>query len=92
KTCSRCGYSSRYNRHTQGAFRCNSCGYTVNVDLNAARNIAARGPGACEQGPPDTARSNTDTEQTEDIGPRPDVASGHVVNSHGQTTTLQVPC
>ncbi|MFQ5853185.1 MAG: RNA-guided endonuclease InsQ/TnpB family protein [Candidatus Binatia bacterium] len=92
KTCSRCDYESRYNRHTQGIFRCNSCGYTTNADLNAARNIAARGPGACKHGPPDTARSKE--EQTETVGSRPDVASGHVVNvnSHGQTTTSQVPC
>jgi IS605 OrfB family transposase len=57
KTCSRCGHSSRSNRPDQSHFRCVSCGYQLNADLNAARNIAALGPSALEQEPPDTARS-----------------------------------
>jgi putative transposase len=46
--CSRCGHTARKNRQTQAAFQCRACGYTVHADLNAARNLAARG--ACSTG------------------------------------------
>lgn len=51
KTCSRCGASEKGNRQTQANFRCRSCGYRVNADLNAARNIAAIGSMAWGQDP-----------------------------------------
>jgi len=38
--CSKCGYVSKSNRKDQSHFKCSSCGYTVNADLNASRNIA----------------------------------------------------
>jgi len=39
QTCSRCGYQHRANRRSQSVFHCRSCGYQLNADLNAARNI-----------------------------------------------------
>jgi len=40
--CGRCAYTHRGNRKTQSTFKCRECGYTVNADLNAARNIACK--------------------------------------------------
>lgn len=39
QTCSKCGYQHRLNRKTQSLFHCRSCGFQLNADLNAARNI-----------------------------------------------------
>ncbi|MCD6311017.1 MAG: transposase [Elusimicrobia bacterium] len=41
-TCSRCGFKSRDNRKSQSGFKCNSCGFELNADLNASRNIAEK--------------------------------------------------
>ncbi|NIK61646.1 RNA-guided endonuclease InsQ/TnpB family protein [Kribbella shirazensis] len=41
QTCSRCGTRDREARESQAVFRCRSCGYTANADVNAAVNIAA---------------------------------------------------
>jgi putative transposase len=38
--CSKCGHGHRRNAPTQSLFRCRACGYEVNADLNAARNVA----------------------------------------------------
>jgi IS605 OrfB family transposase len=38
--CSRCGHTERGNRTKQSLFKCRSCGYELNADLNAARNIS----------------------------------------------------
>ena len=46
--CSRCGHTERKNRQAQAVFQCRACAYTVHADLNAARNLAARG--ACSSG------------------------------------------
>src|SRR6266498_2269094 len=46
--CSRCGHTERKNRQAQAVFHCQTCGYTVHADLNAARNLAAKG--ACSSG------------------------------------------
>jgi transposase len=40
--CSRCHYTNRANRPTQQTFCCGVCGWQMNADENAARNIAAR--------------------------------------------------
>jgi len=40
--CSRCGFVHRWNRHGLG-FRCGNCGFSLNADLNAARNIEVLG-------------------------------------------------
>jgi putative transposase len=39
--CSRCGTTDKKARESQAVFRCRSCGYTANADVNAAINIAA---------------------------------------------------
>jgi putative transposase len=41
--CSKCGHVERGNRPKQSLFRCKQCGYEVHADLNASRNIAAKG-------------------------------------------------
>lgn len=38
--CFKCGHTARNNRRSQARFVCRECGYEVNADLNAARNIA----------------------------------------------------
>ena len=42
RTCSECGHCEKLNRKSQAVFKCRSCGFSINADLNAARNIAAR--------------------------------------------------
>jgi len=44
--CSRCGHIARSNRRSQSWFACRQCGYQLNADLNAARNLARRATGA----------------------------------------------
>ena len=41
QTCSQCRIVDREARESQAVFRCRSCGYYGNADVNAARNIAA---------------------------------------------------
>ena len=41
--CSSCGHISKNNRPSQATFCCTSCGFAEHADVNAARNIAARG-------------------------------------------------
>ena len=41
--CSECGYTAAENRESQAVFRCRSCGYSANADVNAAINICAAG-------------------------------------------------
>jgi putative transposase len=41
--CSACGHISKKNRPNQATFLCTSCGFAEHADVNAARNIAARG-------------------------------------------------
>jgi len=43
QTCSACGHVSKKNRPDQATFGCTSCGFAEHADVNAARNIAARG-------------------------------------------------
>jgi len=40
--CSRCGFVHKWNRHGLG-FRCGNCGFSLNADLNASRNIGVLG-------------------------------------------------
>jgi IS605 OrfB family transposase len=40
--CSKCGHIARSNRKTQSGFRCTKCSFTLNADLNAARNIVVK--------------------------------------------------
>jgi putative transposase len=39
--CSACGHVDRRSRESQAVFRCTACNFTLNADVNAARNIAA---------------------------------------------------
>jgi putative transposase len=39
QTCSRCGVQHRSNRRSQSLFHCQACGFQLNADINAARNI-----------------------------------------------------
>lgn len=39
QTCSKCGYQHRSNRRSQSLFHCRSCGYQLNADYNAAKNM-----------------------------------------------------
>ena len=40
--CSRCGCVHRSNRRSQSRFQCQNCGFELNADLNAGRNIAVK--------------------------------------------------
>jgi putative transposase len=42
QACSRCEHTARNNRRSQSVFKCRNCGYHLNADLNAARNVAAK--------------------------------------------------
>lgn len=42
QTCSRCGHQARNNRRSQSLFLCRMCGFSLNADLNASRNIAKK--------------------------------------------------
>ncbi|MEU0481927.1 transposase [Streptosporangium sp. NPDC006013] len=41
--CSACGHIDKRNRPDQKTFACTSCRFAEHADVNAARNIAARG-------------------------------------------------
>jgi IS605 OrfB family transposase len=43
QACSVCGHVDNKNRPCQETFICTSCGFAEHADVNAARNIAARG-------------------------------------------------
>ena len=43
QTCLKCGHISKNNRKSQSKFVCESCGYTSNADILAAKNILVRG-------------------------------------------------
>jgi len=40
RTCSACGYCAKENRKSQTSFVCQSCGLSMNADINAAINIS----------------------------------------------------
>ena len=42
RQCSACGHCSKQNRKSQSEFVCQKCGFTMNADWNAAKNIAFR--------------------------------------------------
>lgn len=54
KGCSRCGHVEKANRKNQSLFKCQQCGFSLNADLNAARNIALRGKELAVAGMPAT--------------------------------------
>lgn len=42
RQCSECGYTDKANRPSQAVFRCCECGFSLNADHNAARNVSSR--------------------------------------------------
>jgi putative transposase len=46
QACSQCGSIDKRNRVCQSEFSCKHCGFSLNADLNAARNLASRAKGA----------------------------------------------
>lgn len=42
RECSQCGHISQSNRRSQKVFQCRQCGFRINADINAARNISSR--------------------------------------------------
>lgn len=42
RECSRCGFTHKHNRHGL-RFKCLGCGFSLDADWNAARNVLARG-------------------------------------------------
>jgi putative transposase len=43
QTCSCCGHKAKENRKSQAEFKCSTCGYEENADVNAAKNILTVG-------------------------------------------------
>ena len=68
--------SSRAKIHA-ASYASMRCGYQVNADLNAVRNIAASGLYALTQGAPDTPWSAA-VDQTGNVSFRPDGVQGFV--------------
>jgi putative transposase len=52
QTCSRCGHRDRRSRTAQATFECIACGLRIHADVNAARNILARGVRGDAASPP----------------------------------------
>jgi putative transposase len=50
--CSACGHVDPKSRESQAVFRCTACCFTLNADMNAARNIAAGHAVTARQGLP----------------------------------------
>lgn len=50
QTCSTCGHIDALSRRNQSEFCCVACGFTLNADVNAARNIARRAGVAVGEG------------------------------------------
>ncbi len=49
RTCSACGHVAKANRKSQSSFACVQCGFSLNADLNASRNLRVLGLGACKR-------------------------------------------
>jgi putative transposase len=43
QACNECGHISKENRKSQDKFVCTSCRHSANADINASKNILARG-------------------------------------------------
>lgn len=43
RTCSQCGHCEKANRKSQAEFLCQHCGFSLNADFNAARNLSGLG-------------------------------------------------
>ena len=56
QTCHPCGHISPPNRQSQAVFRCQRCGFFLNADHNAARNMLGRFTRSVDRGPGATVR------------------------------------
>jgi IS605 OrfB family transposase len=77
--CSRCGHVARSNRQKQASFTCTRCGFSLNADLNAARNLSVLGKalhGRATVNGPNVARDEV-------AGDRAILLQRSVVASHG---------
>ena len=43
RTCNQCGHCEKANRRSQSEFQCVHCGFSLNADFNAARNLSGLG-------------------------------------------------
>jgi predicted transposase len=59
RTCSKCGHCEKRNRKSQSLFCCQSCGYEVNADYNAAQNLRQRGKSSLVRLLPDSLSQPT---------------------------------
>ena len=71
QTCSRCHYHARNNRRSQSVFLCRACGYCLNADYNASKNIREKYLStladlghAFVSGPPCQAASRADSSES----------------------------
>jgi len=78
KMCSRCGHATRANRPDQAHFRCVSCGFQVNSDYNAARNISRKGLYVSCDALSDTARASSEV-------PDARLRQGHLMTAQPST-------
>ena len=82
--CSKCGHVEKGNRASQAEFRCLSCGFELNADVNAAINILAV---ASRRKARERAASSSDLDKNacgEDVSPT-------LTCSEGQTSMKQEP-
>lgn len=65
--CSSCGHIERGNRQSQSHFCCRSCGFQLNADLNAARNIKQNFEASLATSSTGRASSTVHTTQTSKV-------------------------
>lgn len=66
--CSACGHVSSENRVSQAHFECQACGIVLNADVNAAKNVLARGLRVTAGGALDAGRALKPEVQSEPQG------------------------
>lgn len=80
KACSVCGSIHRGNRKSQSVFKCKSCGFELNADLNAARNIRSKflaGVGTSDCGGPSSIGLSLPLGTSDASSKPPALAGGH---------------
>lgn len=63
--CSACGHTSSKNRSSQARFECQVCKFVLNADVNAAKNVLARGLRVTAGGALDKGRALNPESQSE---------------------------
>jgi IS605 OrfB family transposase len=64
QTCSACGHIAAENRPSQAVFACQTCGHEEHADINAAKNIRARGLRVPARGGTPEVRAPSETRTT----------------------------